>query len=79
VSNFSKADVVQILTNLDIMSAAHIPRARRAWAHLFIACSLIQLEMKDPEMLTRERFMALAGKVHDRLFDSLRSPNNPEA
>lgn len=76
--DFSKADTVRILTNLDILSADHIPDRRRAWAHLFIALGLIQKELPDPEMLTRERFMELAGKVHDHVYGALTS-GRPEA
>lgn len=68
---FNKADVVRILVNLDTLSAGHIPPARRAWAHIFIAAGLIQTEMADPEKLTRERFMELCGKVHDAIFAAL--------
>ncbi len=60
MSDFSKMDTVRVLANLDIMSAGHIAARRRAWAHLFIACGLIQKELPDPEKLTRERFMETA-------------------
>ncbi len=68
----SQTDAVRILVNLDTM-AGNIPDARRAWAHLFIACGLIQKMLPDPQPLTRERFMELAGKVHDRIYGALTS------
>jgi hypothetical protein len=71
VSYFSKADTVQVLMNLDTLGAAHIPDHRRAWAHLFIAMGLIQKGLPDPEQLTRARFMELAGKVHDHVYQAL--------
>ena len=67
----SQADTVRILTNLDAGAGGHITAKRRAWAHLFIACGLIQRELPDPEKLTRERFMELAGKVHDKIYNAL--------
>lgn len=79
MTDFSKADVVRILVNLDAMSAGHIPGRRRAWAHLFIACGLIQSELPNPEKLTRERFMELAGKVWDKVYGALASSNGPSA
>lgn len=69
----SKNDVVRVLVNLDTLAANSASPKRRAWAHLFIACGLIQKELPDPEMLTRERFMALAGKVHDTAYGALGS------
>lgn len=77
--SFDKNDAVRILANLDAMSASHIPEARRAWAHLFIACGLIQKTMPNPEKLTRERFMELAGKVHDKIYGALASEFGPSA
>lgn len=79
MTNFSKADVVRILVNLDTMSVGHIPDRRRAWAHLFIACGLIQKELPNPEQLTRERFCELAGKVHDSIYGALASGEGPTA
>lgn len=79
MSQFSKADTVRILANLDLVGANHIPDARRAWAHLFIACGLIQKELPDPEKLTRERFMELAGRVHDSIYGALTSGAGPQA
>lgn len=73
MAEFSKADTVRILTNLDTMGASHIPDRRRAWAHLFIAIGLIQKELPDPELLTRERFLELAGRVYDSIYGALRS------
>lgn len=67
----SKMDVVKILVNLDTLSAGHVPAERLAWAHLFVACGLIQRTLPNPELLTRERFTELAGKVHDTIFKSL--------
>jgi hypothetical protein len=79
MADFSKADAVRILTNLDTMSAGHIPARRRAWAHLFIAMGLIQTELPNPEQLTRERFMELAGKVWDKVYGALASSDGPSA
>lgn len=79
MSDLSKADAVRILVNLDALSASHIPDRRRAWAHLFIACGLIQKELPNPEALTRERFMDLAGRVHDSIYAALGSEEGPRA
>lgn len=65
---YSKADAVRILTNLDTLGAGAIPDQRRAWAHLFIAMALLQKTLASPEKLTRQRFMDLAGKVHDFMY-----------
>ncbi len=72
MTDLTQMDTVRILENLDAMTSNITPR-RRAWAHLFIACGLIQRELKDPEMLTRERFCELAGKVHDKIYGALAS------
>ena len=79
MTEFSKNDAVRILVNLDIMGAGDIPDRRRAWAHLFIACGLIQKELPNPQKLTRERFMELAGKVHDRIYSALESTDGAQA
>lgn len=71
MSDLSKEDVVRILVNLDTLSAGHIPEHRRAWAHLFIACGLIQKALPSPQKLTRERFLWLAGSVYDRIYGAL--------
>lgn len=73
MTDFTKEDTVRILINLDTMGAGHISDRRRAWAHLFIACGLIQKELPDPEKLTKEHFMVLAGKVHDHIYGALAS------
>lgn len=71
MTDFTKADAVRVIVNLDTLGAGHIPPRRRAWAHLFVACGLIQAEIPNPEQLTRERFCELAGKVHDRIYGAL--------
>lgn len=73
MSDFNKNDAVQILTNLDAMTCGHIPGPRLAWAHMFVACGIIQREIPGTMKLTRERFMELAGKVHDRIYSALES------
>ena len=72
MSKFDQMETVRILSNLDAMSAGHIPAARRAWAHLFIALGLIASETPSTMVLTRERFMELAGKVYDRVYGALK-------
>lgn len=62
---FSKAEVVRILANLDALVAGEIPEAKRAWAHIFIACGLIQ--KVSPVKLTREHFMWSTGQVYDHI------------
>ncbi len=79
MSDISQMETVRILSNLDAMSASHIPDRRRAWAHLFIALALIQKELPDPEKLTRERFMELAGKVYYKVYAALESGEGPSA
>lgn len=79
MSDFTKDDTVRILVNLDAMGAGHISNGRRAWAHLFIACGLIQKELPSPERLTRERFLSLAGSVYDNIFRALASNDGPQA
>lgn len=69
--SFSKADTVRILMNLDAMGASHIPNARRAWAHLFIAAALLQKCLPNPEKLTKEQFLELAGLVYDAIESSV--------
>ena len=76
--DINKNDAVRILTNLDVMTCGHIPGPRLAWAHLFVACGIIQRELPDPVKLTRDRFMDLAGKVHDKIYSALES-GGPEA
>jgi len=70
---FTKADVLRILVNLDELAAPSAPDRIRAWAHIFIAAGLVQRELPSPEQLTRERFMELAGKVHDDIYKGLKS------
>jgi hypothetical protein len=79
MTEMSKNEVVRVLVNLDVMAAGSASPKRRAWAHLFIACGLIQKELPNPEQLTRERFMALAGKVHDSIYGALASEEGPRA
>jgi hypothetical protein len=76
VSQFSKEDTVRILTNLDIMGAAHIPDERRAWAHL-IAMGLLQKVIPDPVKLSRERWLTLAASIYDKTYGALANGEGP--
>lgn len=69
----TKVEAVRVLANLDTMCAPHIPDQRRAWAHMFIALGLLQKVLPNPELMTRERFMELAGSVYDTTYNALRS------
>lgn len=75
MAELSQLDVVKILENLDAMTAAHIPEPKRAWAHIFIACALLQKVTPSPQLLTREKFLWACGKVYDSLYGVLRSEN----
>jgi hypothetical protein len=79
MSHLSKDETVRVLINLDTLAASGAPDRRRAWAHLFIAVHLIQKEIPSPEKLTRERFLYLAGKVYDSVYDALERGSGIEA
>ena len=69
----TQAEAVRVLVNLDAIGASSIPDIQRVWAHLFIAMGLVQKNLPNPQALTREEFMELAGSVHDTVYGSLKS------
>lgn len=73
MSEMSQAEVVRVLVNLDTMACSAGTPQRRAWAHIFIACGLIAKVTPSDQLLTRERFMELCGRVYDKIYGSLRS------